>query len=401
MELSRGGSLIGGALIIAGTSIGGGMLALPVLTASAGFIPASIVFIVFWLLMTATGLLFVEIFLWSKEETNIVSMAKMTLGMPGQVVAWFLYLFLFYSLTVAYISGGGHLVKDVFEALGRENIPIWVSPFIFVILLAPLVAIGPKVVDSVNSILMLGLIASFFVFVVLGANHIEIDLLSHMNWSMVLLATPVAITSFGFQGTVPTLTNYLDRDPIKVTKAIVIGSSIALITYIIWEVLILGVVPKEGLEAALQSGQSAVAPLKNILKYPWFFRIGEFLAFFAIVTSFLGVTLGFLDFLSDGLKMKKDVQGRALLALIVFGPPLVFAMFKPAVFLYAVQYGGGLGCALLLALLPIVMVWRGRYALKYKGPYTFFGGRAVLSLMFLFIVLEIFLMVLLGLKEII
>src|ERR1700722_18229331 len=116
MMESKGGSILGGGLIVAGTAIGGGMLALPVLTAPGGFLPAVIIYILCWLFMTATGLLLVEVLLWSKTEVNIVSMAKMTLGLPGKIVAWVLYLFLFYSLTVAYLSGGGALVGDVFEA---------------------------------------------------------------------------------------------------------------------------------------------------------------------------------------------------------------------------------------------------------------------------------------------
>ena len=39
------GSVFGGSLLVAGTSIGGGMLALPVLTSLAGFIPSFIVYL--------------------------------------------------------------------------------------------------------------------------------------------------------------------------------------------------------------------------------------------------------------------------------------------------------------------------------------------------------------------
>ena len=393
MMESKGGSILGGGLIVAGTAIGGGMLALPVLTAPGGFLPAVIIYILCWLFMTATGLLLVEVLLWSKKEVNIVSMAQMTLGVPGKIVAWILYLFLFYSLTVAYISGGGALVDDIFEAFGKHDIPLWSGPLIFVLIFAPFVAFGAKAVDRINMLLMTGLIISFLVFVVLGVKHIEIKLLTPFNWSLALLATPVVFTSFGFQGIVPTLTNYLDRNPDKVKKAIVGGSIIPLITYILWEGLILGVVPPGQLEQAKNLGQSAVAPLKNILYIPWLFTIGEFFAFFAIVTSFLGVTLGLLDFMSDGLKVEKNFRGRLLLALLIFIPPLIFSMVNPRLFLDALHYAGGLGCALLLGLLPILMVWRGRYTLKLKSVYSLFGGRITLSLLIFFVIFELIQMV--------
>jgi tyrosine-specific transport protein len=393
VEFSKGGTVLGGSLILAGTAIGGGMLALPVLTGAGGFFPAVSIIFLCWLFMTATGLLFLEVFLWSKGEVNIVSMAKMTLGLPGKVAAWLLYLFLFYSLTVAYVCGGGGLVKEVFETWGEKKLPAPVGPLIFLLIFAPFVVLGAKAVDSINRLLMAGLILSFLFFVVLGSAHIEVHYLAHFSWPLALLAAPVVFTSFGYQGTVPSIIQYMNRDPIKVKKAIIWGTFIPLLTYIIWELLILGVIPADQLQQAREQGQSAVAPLKNVLHIPWIFEVGEFFAFFALVTSFLGVTLGLLDFMSDGLKIKKTGKGRLLLALIVFVPPLVFAMIRPSVFLNALHYAGGIGCALLLGLLPILMVWRGRYILNYQSVYSLFGGRWTLSLLALFVVFELILMV--------
>lgn len=392
MELNRGGSLVGGALLVAGTAIGGGMLALPVLTAPGGFIPATVIYLLCWFFMTCTGLLLMEVFLWSKQEVNIVSMAQMTLGMGGKIAAWVLYLFLFYSLTVAYISGGGGLVYDLFEAFGKPHVATWLSPLIFVLVFAPFVIIGPKAVDRVNLLLMAGLILSFLLFVFLGIAHIEPRLLLRSNWPLSFLAAPVVFTSFGFQGIVPTLTNYLDRNALKTKKAIIIGSVIPLFVYILWEALILGVIPYPGLEEARLAGLSAVAPLKDVLLHKWLYRVGEFFAFFAIITSFLGVTLGLLDFLADGLRVKKTFAGRILLSLLIYIPPLVFSMVNPFLFLSALHYAGGIGCALLLGLLPILMAWRGRYHFRYTSDYSLPGGRVLLTLLILFVGAELILM---------
>ena len=389
MDLSHGGKIVGGALLVAGTAIGGGMLALPVLTAPGGFIPAVSIYFVCWLFMACTGLLLMEVVLWDEKEVNIVSMARKTLGVVGKVVAWCIYLFLFYSLTVAYVAGGGGLVEDAFEAVGHTDYPSWIGPLIFVIIFAPFVAFGAKAVDRINLILMGGLIISFLVLVFLGVSHIQLDLLTNINWPLALAATPVIFTSFGFQGLVPTLTHYLDRKPHTVKWAIIIGSALPLVAYIIWEGLILGVIPLDKLEEARLLGQSAVAPLKNVLHLPWLYRIGECFAFFALVTSFLGVTLGLLDFLADGLKIEKNPRGRTLLSLLIFLPPMLFAMFNPCMFLNALHYAGGLGCALLLGLLPILMAWSGRYRLKLKSEYSLPGGKITLTILILFILFEL------------
>ena len=101
-------SVLAGSLLVAGTSIGGGMLALPVLTAYAGFLPSAVIFFLCWLFMASTGLLFLEVSQWMQRDANIVSMAESTLGKVGKYFAWVVYLFLFYCLTVAYMVGCGN-----------------------------------------------------------------------------------------------------------------------------------------------------------------------------------------------------------------------------------------------------------------------------------------------------
>ena len=106
--------ILKGALLIAGTSIGGGMLALPVELSLGGFIPSIFIYLFCWMLMACTGLLFLEVSMWIKGESNIISMAEKTLGSLGQTVAWALYLFLFYSLSLSYVSGCGNLIAQIF-----------------------------------------------------------------------------------------------------------------------------------------------------------------------------------------------------------------------------------------------------------------------------------------------
>lgn len=384
--------MLGATLLVAGTSIGGGILGLPVITAAGGFLPASLLFFLCWLFMAATGLLFVELFLWSQKETNIVSMAKMNLGRVGQVIAWLLYLFLFYSLTVAYLSVGGKLFYDFLDLVNFGIRPI-LGIFLFLLLAAPFVVVGADAVGKINVLFMGGLFVSFLIFIVLGAGEVKSSHLAHVDFSASLIALPLIFTAFAFQGTVPTLTNYLKRDIAKIRLAIVLGSGLSFLFYMTFEVVILGSLSIESLNEALRLGETAIYPFKQVVGKPWLVRVGEAFVFFAVITSFFGVTLGLFDFLSDGLKIKKDVRGRFLLALLVFGPPTLFSGLYPNLFLNALRWAGGIGCALLLGLLPIVMVAAGRYWHRFKGPYRLFGGRVLLLILTLFIVFELYQMI--------
>lgn len=388
------GRIVKGALLIAGTTIGGGMLALPVELSLGGFIPSVFIYFFCWALMACTGLLFLEVSLWIKGESNIISMAKMTLGKGGQAAAWGLYLFLFYSLTLSYVSGCGALLSQMFPLI----IPEALGSLFFVLAFAPYVFCGARVVGRINAFFMLGLGICYFLFVYYGTPHIDVELLQRKDWLLSLVGLPVAFTAFAYQGTVPTLIHYLDHKPRDARLAILIGSSIPFVAYIIWQALILGIVPVEGvggLKEALLNEDNAIHPLRFFIQNPSIYLIGQFFAFFAMVTSFFGVTIGLQDFLADGLKIKKTVKGKLFLSLLVFLPPLVISYFYPKVFLTALSYAGGFGCATLLGLLPILMVWSGRYFYKIEAPHQLKGGKPLLLLLTLFILFEVFVQVLL------
>lgn len=381
--------ILGGTLLVAGTSIGAGMLALPVVTAAGGFVPAFFIFFLCWIFMTCTGLLLLEICLKLPPDANLVSMATLYLGRFGKYLAWGLYLFLFYCLSVAYISGGGTLLYDW---LG--DVPRWTGGLIFTALLAPFVCIGARMVDRLNGFLMAGLIIAYLLFVALGLPSVQFSPLQALNWKASWIGLPVIFTSFSFQGIIPSLTTYLHRDPRSIRFAILGGTSIAFFIYLLWELLILGIVPtggEFGLENARALGQTAIAPLRHHVSSPMISQIGQAFAFFAIATSFLGVTLGLFDFLADALQMPKKGIRRVFLALMTFGPPLAIALINPMIFISALIVAGGIGCALLLGLLPIGMVWKARYGNEnqHSGPIQLGGGKGILILLLLFVIFEL------------
>ncbi len=376
-------------MLVAGTAIGAGMLALPVATSLAGFIPSCVVFLACWLFMLATGLLFLEISLWLPKDANIVSMADHMLGKLGRIACALVYLFLFYCLTVAYSAGGGGFIT----AIVGEKIPGWLGILIFSAIFSPAVYLGTRAVDKVNFIWIIGLGLSYLAFVVMGWNKVDLDMLDSAEWAQALIALPIIFTAFSFQGIIPSLITYLKYDVKMVKKALILGTSIPFICYVIWELLVLGIVPVEGptglLSAKLQ-GQTAVFPLRNRVDFPYIYAIGQCFSFFALTTSFLGVTLGLMDFLADGFRLVGIQTKKHVLFCIVFLPPTLIAVFNPNIFLKALNFAGGIGCALLLGLLPIVMSWIGRYVKKYDHKtWQLRGGRLMLCILLCFIFFEL------------
>jgi tyrosine-specific transport protein len=376
-------NVIGGAFLVAGTSIGAGMLGLPVLTGIGGFGPSILVYLLCWFFMTCTGLLFLEICLKMPPNANLVSMATTYLGLPGKVMAWVLYLFLFYCLSVAYVSGGGGFLR---EWLGLGSFTS--AGILFVLLFAPFVCCGTKFVNRLNIFLMIGLIGTYFLFVFFSISRVNLNLLGEVHWGPAILALPIIFTSFSYQGIIPSLTSYLQRDAKKIRLAIILGTTLTFFTYLFWEFLILGIVPIDGLMKARALGQTAVQPLREQVPFGPIVFLGEAFGFLAIATSYLGVTLGLFHFLEDGLKLTKKIGEKFFVGIVTFLPPLAISLAKPGIFLSALTYAGGIGCAVLLGLLPTVMVWKARNR-RQAGPEILPGGKLVLSALALFVVLEV------------
>jgi tyrosine-specific transport protein len=372
--------LLGGVLLVAGTAIGAGMLALPIATGLSGFLPSFVIFLLSWFFMTYTAFLILEVSLCLKEGNNIVSMAEKTLGQTGKYIASITYMLLLYALTTAYIDGLSLIFKEGILSMTGIDIPRWAAPLPVVMLFGSFVYVGIQSVDFLNRFLMTGLLIAFLAIITLVPSHIDANLYSHVSWCNSFVALTVVMTSFGYHVIIPSLSTYMHHDVKLLTKTLLIGSSIPLIVYLIWEFMVLGVVPLEGeygIIATLEAGLPATEPLKNTIGSPIISFAARFFSFFCIITSFLGVSLSLSDFLADGLKIKNTYADRILISCLTFLPPLVLTLSGSRGFYIALEYAG-VFVALLLGLLPIMMAWKGRYIQKIALPYRTPGGKGLM-----------------------
>ncbi len=97
---------------MAGTTIGAGMLAMPLAAAGVGFSVTLILLIGLWALMCYTALLLLEVYQHVPADTGLGTLAKRYLGRYGQWLTGFSMMFLMYALTAAYISGAGELLAS-------------------------------------------------------------------------------------------------------------------------------------------------------------------------------------------------------------------------------------------------------------------------------------------------
>ncbi len=383
--------LIGGILLVSGTTIGGAMLVLPILTAGAGLYPSVALILATWFFMFFSAFLILEVSLTMKSGSNMVTMATKTLGSVGKWVSWVAYLFLLYCLTAAYLAGSGELVQiGLYNHAGIEA-PSWFFPFPMIMILGVFVYMGAKLVDYCNRFFMLGLVATYLIIVLFSAPEMNYSLAGEYHWSYLVISAPVVTTAFGFHIVIPSLVAYLDRDVKKLKICLWIGAAIPLLVYIIWQVVMFSVLPFSGehsLVSAFKNGNSVTIPLGNLLQSPMLITASRLLNVFAIITSFLGVTLSLSDFLTDGLNLDRSHSSRILVICLTFIPPLFFVLTYPRIFVVALEYAS-IFVAILLGLLPIAMVWIRRYRHGLKAPIAFPGGRPLMVLAALVFILVI------------
>ncbi len=375
--------LIGGVLLIVGTSIGGGMLALPVSTAAVGLTNSIFFLFCCWLVMTIGALLILEVNLRLPAGSNMVTMAKSTLGLPGQIIAWITYLFLLYTLLAAYISGGSDVFNGILHKMGVA-LPNWATVLLFTTLFSTIVYQGIRAVDYVNRGLMFGKLGVYLLLVFIISPYVQLPRLSGGSFQAITGSLMILITSFGFASIVPSLREYFADDICSLRKVIFYGSLIPLCCYIVWIAVIMGVVDRDGSNGllALMSSQHATSGLTDALSLSvqsqWITGFFAFFTSICMITAFLGVSLGLFDFLADGLKLKKmGRQGKSIL-LLTFVPPLAIVLINPGIYLHALNYAG-ICCVILLLLLPVGMAWRGRVQETNRDTIIIPGGNVGLS----------------------
>jgi len=354
-------STLGSTLLVSGCCIGAGMLGLPAVSAPAGFFPSTLAMLLAYFFATGTGLLLLESTLWFDRKVNLLSIAQFALGKGGKYLAGCLYLFLFYTLFVAYIDAGGGLIAS-FLHLPREA-----GMFACVALVAACVYAGTKAVVKINRALILGLAASYFALIAFGLPLVEAENLQKVDFPASFSVIPVLLICFGYQNLVPSLTHYLKGNARAVRKAIYLGTLIPFAIYFLWIFVILGMLP---------SGD-----FLSVEKSPKVQFIVQTFSLFALLTSFIPNALTFADLLKDGSsRLRSDLVTYGLVLI----PPMVCSLLNPGIFLSALGFAGGCIDVLLFGALPAAAVFIGRYIKKAEGPYRVGGGKLTLAAIFLF-----------------
>lgn len=373
---------LGSTLITSGTMIGAGMLAMPLTSAGIGFTFTVVLLILLWILLTYSALLFVEVYQTAEHDAGIGTLAAQYFGRPGRIIATSVLMIFLYALLSAYVTGGGAILASTLPDFAAPDLKMKGSILAFTILFGVFVAIGTSFVDALNRFLFIAMIAALFIVLGLMIPEIKIDNLMAMPIDKALLisASPVFFTAFGFHGSIPCLNKYLEGDVKALRFSIIVGSAITLVGYLLWQFSTHGVLSQSRFLEILNQDPTLnglIEAVRVITGSTIIAAVVKIFSALALITSFLGVALGLLECIDDLLKRAFNISANRLsLGFLTFLPPLLFAFFYPEGFILALGYAGQM-FAFYAVVLPAALVWKARHQ-HPNLPYRVPGGSGLL-----------------------
>ncbi len=340
--------MLSGALLVVGTTIGAGMLSLPLLTAATGFYMAVILLMLSWSVMYLTSLRLIHVCQDYPLGVNLTTLMRKRLPLIGQLMFVLIYLALLFALMAAYTTQGTELAASITHLQSNDSNNTMITAFnaVIFILVFGFIILNYRLSDQVNRWFVILKILFFAGSVVTMLGFFEIVYLNASPWSLasIVYAWPTLLTAFGFQNIVPVLYEYQKGNVKQIRQSVFYGSLFVLAIYIIWLVVCFSVLPQSGpssYQSIYASGNTLSQLIQTIEATTNSHWIHAFLNMFiniAIVTSFLCVGLSLFHYLRDLFKRLGWEIHSLFVWIMTFILPFSFTVFYPKGFILALQY---------------------------------------------------------------
>ncbi len=223
--------------IITGTCIGAGFLGIPYVTAKAGFLTTLIYIVLFSIILLFVNLCLGEIILRTKKNHQLTGYAEKYLGKKGKYIMLYATKFVIFAAIVAYTIGvGGSISLLIFGNL-KYFIPIGV---LFGLFMSALIWKGMsilKIFEKAGVIISLTLLLSICV---IFFNKVNLSNLAYINLEFVLLPFGVILFSMMSFFAIPEAKLVLNGDKKLMKKAIIIGTLLPALFYLIFTFIVVG-----------------------------------------------------------------------------------------------------------------------------------------------------------------
>lgn len=359
---------------LVGCMIGAGVLGIPYVVAQAGFVTGLFNIILLGIIFIIIHLYLGEITLRTKGNHQLTGYAEKYTGKAGKYFMFISMIVGIYGALIAYMLGGGEALASI---TGLQ--PLLCS-VIFFGMLSWLVYIGLDAIENSEAFAMPLVISIVLIIFVLSLGRIDHLHLTGFNFSKLLI--PYGVVLFAFIGTsaIPEVKEELDNQKKDLKKAIIIGSSIPIIIYILFALSVVGVLgPNTHAIGAL--GLAAILGEKMAF-------IGSVFALLTMSTSFLALGLALKELFIYDYNLRKNTSW----LLACFVPFLIFLLFQVpvlkenATFIQVLEMTGVITGAI-TGILIVLMVMNAKKKSERKPEYSIYINKLIaLILIAIFII---------------
>ncbi len=392
--------LIQSFFLIVGTSIGAGILALPISTASCGFWGSVLALVITWVFMTFSANNMIKARLCFKEEVDLATMTTELLGKVPNIFTEFCYFALLMALVSLYITVGSAWVTELVGHYLGLKLSSPVSQIGFTFVIAGIIYSGLGNLANINQFITLAKLFCFVMIISLSLPLVQEAKLAEYSLKAIPTTFSLLITTFGFSIILPSLVGYLNNDRKKMTAALIVGSIVILLIYLAWELISFGVIGADGdglikISLSKDKGTEVINTLATTVNNPAFHKYGFGIMLTAVLTSFLGVGQCLFHYLKDTLPIKNHHR-KSLTAIVVgFVTPLIIINVYPSGISSILSFAG-IFVAAILGILPNAMMLSKTY--NTRMPPNSFTQKtlSILSLIFFGMIIAIEIWQLIG-----
>ncbi|WP_079989452.1 amino acid permease [Candidatus Protochlamydia phocaeensis] len=355
----------GAILLIAGTCLGSGMIALPLVLAKLGLIPSILLMLFIWFMMYYTSLINLELNLQIGQGLPLGHLGRHFSGKGAELAGTISLKMLSFALLAVFIYGGSSVIQELISTSKSGSFNQVAAGYALIIL--GLLLLPLKLIDYVNRLLFIGLLAVIAILiaglaVAIDWSHLPLFSDKSGDISIWMVLIPVVFTSFGFQVIFHTLTNYCDKNPNTLKQAFFWGSLIPALVYIVWNSSVLSVIYHDNplfynqmVEGKIEVGE-LIQALSNVAKWESIQLLVWWISILAVLTSALGVGIGLCEAI-EGMLPKSighSALRRALAATITVLPAYLVAIYVPDAFITVLGFAGMI-LAVIAILLPLYL----------------------------------------------
>lgn len=349
-----------------GTIIGAGVLGIPYLVAKTGFVYGFLLIVLIGVASMFINLFIGEVVLRTRQQHQLSGYAEKYLGKTGKNIFGVTMLFGIYGALIAYLIGEGAAMYSIFK---------WGSPLFFTLLffLVAFVIVykGVKAAGSAELILISLLFLMVILIGVFSFRQINVNFLTTHIFTNIFL--PYGVILFAFIGfaSVPELQEELGNEKKKMKSAIVIGSIIPIILYLIFTVIVVGIVGLNNFELLGPNEKIATIAL-SIYSQPLLGMFANILAILSMFTSFLALSIAMLETYEYDYHV--SIRTSLCLAYIL---PLVVVLFNLTSFISILGFVGAITGGI-NGIIIVLMYWKAKKSRERVPEYSM-GKHVVLG----------------------